>query len=312
MTTATKTKPAKTREEERAEQLEKHRGVLAQFEDQASDWERQADELDARAEQALADFSGPVTELPKSVDYDRDKAQVKRRGAADLRKRAQAYAANVGLEAIAAEHDQLRQERIAAEELEAATKEAEALIPELEVRAAWLYWSHLQAAAVRNRYLEAGNRLMDLVQRHHLTVDVGRYTALAVKAQEAAGERLRAITASDDPALWRANLPALKAVDIPVELRASAAAANPATDQVTRAPHDPRRPKDHAIRMAGAAVPSPRNPDGSIADGSFPEWGGAKRFAMVPRTDAEELAARRKVASELGSELGELEAVPDA
>jgi hypothetical protein len=301
MTAATKTKPTKTGEEELADVLTQHRGVLAQFEEQASAWDQLAIELDARAESALADFSGPVTELPKGVDEDRTKALRKRQGAADLRKRAQAYAANVGLEAIAAEHETLRQERIAAEELEAATKEVEALVPELEIRAAWLYWSHLQAAAVRQRYLEAGNRLMDLLQRHHLPVDSTRYTTLAVQAQEAAGRELRTITASNNPDLWRQNLPTLTRLELPAELRTSApGSVSPTSDQ--RPPYEPGRrnlPKDYEIRMAGAAVPSPRNADGTIEGGSVHHPLEGMRTAVVPRTVVEERAALAKVAADL-------------
>lgn len=310
MTPATKTKPTKTREEDLAEQLAKHRGVLAEFDQQAADWERQAIAFDERAETLLADFSGPITELPKGVEDNRDKAAHKRRGADDLRKRAQAYAAKNELEAIAAEHDELRRGRIAAEELEAATKEAKDLTGELELLAAWLYQDRLRAEAVRSRYLAAGNRLMDLVQRHPLPfVDSGRYTRLAVQAQEAASRLVHDLGQNPDTSLLFVYLPKLDASDLalPSSLQPRQP-VSPSIQQGTRKPVDPNLPKDYDLRMASGAVPVERNPDGTIAGASVRHPFEAQRFAMVPRTDAEELAARRKVAKKLDAELEQVEA----
>jgi hypothetical protein len=57
--------------------------------------------------------------------------------------------------------------------------------------------------------------------------------------------------------------------------------------------------------MAAGAVPRERNADGTLAGGSVRHPFEGTRTAVVPRTDAEELAARRKVAEDL-------EAVHDA
>jgi hypothetical protein len=291
--TVTKTKPTKTREEELAEQLEGHRAQMAELEQKASELDQAAAELDVRAEAKITRFDGPVTELPKGIDDDRGLALLKRQRAADLRTRAQAYAAKVELATIAAEHEQLRQERIAAEQLEAATIEAKALTAELDSWAAWLYHQQLAAAAIRAAYLEGGNRLMDLARANAgLGVDAARYTNLAVRAQELASQHQQFIAASRDPLLWRRFLPEFEPQELPDELRAPLANIAPATNQ-------PRK----WTGMVFGVRPSTRNPDGT-AVGAVADPFNSARQALVPLTEAEERAKGRKLAAARAAEDG--------
>lgn len=298
MTTATRTRPTKTREEELLEQLEHHRGQVATLERQASEADHAAAELDARAEARVADLNGSLTELPKSIEDDRNQAQRKRQTAIDLRARAQAYVTQVGLAAITAEHDQLREERIAQGQLEAAIKEAKALVAEAEIRAAWLFRSHITTEAVRARYIECAERLTALQGQHRLAIDVGRFTRLGTEALTLASQYAQMITRDRDPDFWRRNLPELEPLELPAELLAPGAIANPATSQRTAKPFDPTLPKDHALRMAAGAVPAPRNPDGTLPGSVVNPFGGnANSGVPPPRTDAEDRARRKEIAA---------------
>jgi hypothetical protein len=303
MTTATKTKPTKTREDELAEQVKEHQAQVTTLEYQAAQLDQVAAELDARAEAKVTDLNGSLTDLPKSIDDDRSLALLKRQRAVDLRTRAQAYAAKVGLQAIAAEHDQLRQERIAAEQLEAATKEAEALIAEIENRSAWLYRSLIAERAAERRVIEAVQLLTTLQSQHRLPIDIGRYTRLCGEAIGLAGQYVMWINRDPDQDLWRQTLPALEPLELPAELVAPASKASPVVDQRGK-PFDPTLPKDHAIRTAAASTPALRNPDGTLAGGYVPEPFGGPRHAPVPRTEAAERAARKAVAAGIAEEDG--------
>jgi hypothetical protein len=295
MVTATKTKPTKTREDELAEQLEEHRSEMAILEQKASELDQAAAELDARAAAKVTNLDGSLTELPKSIDDDRGLALLKRQRASDLRTRAQAYAAKVELPAIAAEHDQLRQERIVHEQLEAAGEEAQALTAEIEIRGAWLFRNLIAERAVERRFNEAVDQLTELQNKHHLVgIDVGRFTRLGAEALQLAERYVQAINRDLDPNFWRLNLPELEPLELPEELRAvTTVISGPYVDQVGGRTFDPTVPKDQAMRLAAGAKPIPRSPDGTPA-GSVPV-----NVVPRPRTEAEDRARRKKIAAEL-------------
>ncbi|MFI5281747.1 MAG: hypothetical protein ACHQ0J_01290 [Candidatus Dormibacterales bacterium] len=202
----------------------------------------------------------------------------------------------------AAKAPNAKAEKELAVQRKAAIEEAESLTAELDIRAAWLFRDLIQAAAVRMRYLEAGERLGALVRQHRLAVDVARFTVLAVRAQELAGQYEQLIAHNLDPDLWRRNLPQLEPLELPEALRATVASvADPATSQATRAPFDPNLPKDHAMRMAMATKPAERNADGTLVGSVRNPWGG-NTAVPPPRSEAAEFATRKKIAAELAAE----------
>jgi hypothetical protein len=112
------------------------------------------------------------------------------------------------------------------------------------------------------------------------------------------------IASAADPDQWRQDIPALEPLPLPVELRTSNAFVGGApTAQFTRAPHDSSVPKDRAIHLAAGSVPMARNEDGSLLGGFVGDpFGGDIGRAAMPRTDAEDRAARKKVAAEIDKE----------
>jgi hypothetical protein len=309
-----KTTPTKTREQELADLLTQHRGVLADLEQQAAAWDQAAVELDARAEAKIANFDGPITELPKGVDEDRAKAQLKRQGAADFRRRAQIYAAKVGIETMAAEHDQLGADRIAHAKFNAATIEAEALSIEFEERLAWSYKTRLETQANEARLVEVRDRLTTLASSAgpapavnqlngalvddpenkprpgvRVPIDIERVTALPRQVAAAVAERIRAL-AFDPTDAWRSDLPIVDELQLPEALRSLRVrpASVSATDQrLTEAPPP--------------AAPPARNEDGTLVGAHVQDPFGS-RHAIMPRTEAQERAARRQVAADIAAE----------
>lgn len=184
-----------------------------------------------------------------------------------------------------------------------ATKEAGALMAELDARAAWLFRDILATNAVRARYLEAGERLIVLVRQHRLSIDVGRYTTLAVRAQELAGQQIH--FQSRDPEAWRENLPELEDLELPAVLRpAPAPLADSSVSQLTRKPFDPTVSADHDLRMAAGSTPADREADGTLTGVSLRHSRVGNDFVPAPRTEAQERAARKRIADELAAEEG--------
>lgn len=191
-------------------------------------------------------------------------------------------------------------ERVAPQK--AATEEAKALIAEIENRSAWLYRHVIADRAVERRVIEAVQRLTELQAQHRLPIDLGYHLRLAGDAVALAGQYVHWINSHQDENLWRQTLPELEALELPAELRASSAvaAADPATDQLNRKPFDPNEPKDRAMRLAAGSTSMSRNPDGTLSAGSVQSpFGGNSAGAAMPRTEAEDRAARKKVAAEL-------------
>ena len=91
--------------------------------------------------------------------------------------------------------------------------------------------------------------------------------------------------------------------ELPEELRRPKSVVAPAyIDQRTSKSFAPDEPKDYAIRMAAGSTPLPRNEDGTITGGYVPEAFGGPRHARVPRTEAQDRAALKKVATDIAAE----------
>lgn len=191
-------------------------------------------------------------------------------------------------------------EKQAAAEREAATAHAIELVAELQARSAWIFANILAGKANEFRLQELIDELTALEGQHHLGRAVGEFVRLPGDCAAVAGQRLQIVgrRAADG------FLPALEQCpELPDEFQRPAA-PKADVDQSARAAFDPSLPKDHAIRMEGGSTPARRNEDGTIAGAHVSEPFAAQRFAPVPRTDAEELAARRRVADDLAPKDG--------
>jgi hypothetical protein len=269
-----------TREAELLEQVEHHQAQLRGLQDQASEADAQAIELDARAEDLIANFDGSVTGLPDGLQELRDHAQRARQIASDLRKRAEAYTAKVELGAIAAEYTQLRDERIAAEQLEAERAEAQRLTVEFEGLLAWVFRNRLELRAVELRLNEVGQRLTGLSARHQ-TINKSRLLQLPRDVVRVAGEQGASII-RDDPDGWRQLLPSIDGLELPEELREVRTPAEvwtPRIDQPSGRPvstegwivgHTAGSPRP--VAETTVAGPPARNPDGTLVGSSRQHW----------------------------------------
>jgi hypothetical protein len=297
MTSATKTKPTKTREEELAEQIDHHQAQLEPLERERQEARAAAQDLEGKVEALLADFKTFGLGMPGGLEELREQARAARQREADLITRANAYRESIGLTEMIAELDQLTRQRRAQEGLNAAADEAKTLIEELEFLFAWLFRSHIQRPAVERRCTEGVLRLMEIQNEFRLGLDVPRFTKLGGEVAPHAGQYLRLINADADPDFWRRNLPELEALELPEELRAATTVVSgPHVDQVGARTFDPMVPKDQAMRRAAGAQPIPRNPDGTPA-GSAP-----LNVVRAPRTEAEDRARRATIAAELEAE----------
>jgi hypothetical protein len=305
MTTATKTRQTKTREEQLAEEIARHRAQVAELEAQASAWESDAAKIEARVEREITSFTGAVGTLPAGIDQDRAAASLKRQGAADLRKRASAYAETVNLGLLEAEYAHLRNERETTEARAEASEDAQLLIAELEMRSGWLFSDTLARRATEFRVQQIVDDLVAIRNDHRIAIDLNGYTRLPGLCIEAAGQRLQVNgrAAADDYLPDVAEVPD-RLLALPDDFQRPGGVADQASVQGARKAFDPTLPKDHEIRAAAASVPAVRNDDGTIAGGSYRNPFETTTGMTVPRarTEAEERAARRFVATQIAAE----------
>lgn len=186
-------------------------------------------------------------------------------------------------------------------QLEAVTVDAKKLLAEMESRSAWMHNNLLASKANEQRLQGLIDELTAIESQHHLGIDLGRYLRLPGDCAALAGQRLQIL----GPAAAADHLPSLEQCpQLPEEFqRPQRVASNPSVDQRGK-PFDPDLPKDHALRMASGSTPAPRKTDGTLADFSDRVPFEDRKGVAVPRTEAEDRAAHRKVAAEVAKEDG--------
>jgi hypothetical protein len=264
--------------------------LTQQHKEQIEGEQRERDELIAHLEQGLAP---QVTSRAGAVDARRLNSLVQ----AELARLALlpgGYAsALMSLrsteQASKSQNLKTREKELAAEQ-KAATLEANDLLAEVVSRSAWLYRNVLATKAVEIRLQQAVDHLTAIEGNNHLGIELGRWVRLPGECVGVAGQQMRILGIGVSEAFLPEIDPSLK---LPEEFQ-----------QPTTASSHTDQPRDHASRMVAGAVPAERNPDGTLRSVSGPNAFVGNSGVAVPRTEAQDRAARRKVAAEISKEDG--------